>query len=127
MIAQSVEGTPEVPCETQPLPWSSSCCHLQGEAPDEDPPRLEDWERAPTDRLDLGEGETSGILSFDIDATDLASTGGCLEPRVVRFEIAEGPDELAVDVEWDVTLSVESTRKAPEDDDLSIEIEHIAE
>ena len=101
--------------------------HLQGEAPDEDPPSLEDWKHAPTDRLDLEEGETSGILSFDIDAAELASTGGCLEPRVVRFEIAEGPDELAVDVEWDVTLSVESTRKEPDDDDLSIEIERITD
>ena len=101
--------------------------HREDDNPVLDPPRLEDWESAPTDRLDLDEGQSEGFLSFEIDAVELARTGGCLEPRIVRFEIAEGPDELAVDVEWDATLSVEYNRKAPDDDDLSIEIQRITD
>lgn len=100
--------------------------YLEGEDPVEEPPPSDVNEESPTDRdAPDTDWQTRGFLGFDIDAFELADTGGCLEPRTVRFELGEVSDDVTVEVEWRTSLSVEFHRKAPDQDDLSVEIQRL--
>jgi len=100
--------------------------YFEDEEPVDDPPPYDFPEFSPSDRFAADfPSRTQGSLGFDVEASDLAENGGCLAPRIVRFELGDAPDDYRVEVEWRTSLSLDYHRKAPDEDTLSVEIERI--